>query len=520
MAKARTINAAITRTFDQASSIVYFVSDNQQIIYANQACADWLEVDLELLVGTRTVYSSETLSDEMENRIKGLALAPERFNLAMCATEGETPDSNVRISVSRNGRLTWLDAQVNLVRDEDEKLAGYLVVADSVVRRVAETTANTNVTDSSQRIHETLALIRNDHQSRFSLQSLIGDSAQMKRVHRQATAASKLNADLLVVGPPGSGREHLVRSVFAQRNLNAIEGLGQGQGDDQKSKSTDLPGLFPIHCAIVDPVQIQQTMKELVADRKKRTSASNPSIGPDAHPDTLLLIDVDLLSESSQLELLGFLELPEFPFCCMATALHSLVGANNETGASGDESADANETFIPDLASRLGTMVIELVALKDRREDLPVLAQAILERNNESRARQLSGFSTKALETLCEFDWPGNFDQLTSVIDEAASAAEGNKIEFDDLPITFRQAIDAARSGQAKEVSIELDDYLAGIEKELVKRALAAAKGNKTRAAKMLGVSRPKLLRRLQHFGLMGNEDELLDASVFKEADE
>lgn len=496
MAKARTIKSTLVKIFEQSGSVVYFVAESQKITFANQACADWLDANLEELVGTKAVYATDHLDDLLEEKAKGLALAPELFDDSVSVEKGLP--TTVQISALKEGKLCWRQATINRLYDkEGAKLLGLLVVAsDSDTAELSSELTSSEPFDSIA-LHQAIVRIRNTDRLRYQLKNLIGNSAAMKRVVRQSRTAAKSDCAFVVVGPPGSGREHLAKSIYNERE--SVE-------SDQ-----DHSSLIPIHCAITDPLQIQQTMKELIDEREKRSAASDAQSQIEV---TVLLIDVDRLSEGSQLELLGFLDLPGFTFHAIATAETNLLNP----GSANDDAPSFNH----ELAARLSTMVIELPPLKRRRSDLPLLAQVILEQGNASRDKQLSKFSNQAMEWLCEYDWPRNFDQFVSTINAAAESATGNQIEANDLPDQFRQSLDAQRVGEAKETKINLDEYLAGIEVELIKRALAYAKGNKTRASLMLSVSRPKLLRRLQQFGLMSssNDEELLDASVFQEADE
>jgi len=173
------------------------------------------------------------------------------------------------------------------------------------------------------------------------------------------------------------------------------------------------------------------------------------------------------------------------------------------------------------LAFHLATMSIQLAPLSARQTDVPLLAQALLERDNARRDRQLSGFSKNAIELLSEFNWPENIDQLNRTIQSAASQTSNSQIDETDLPDQFTGALSAMRIGTATETSIQLDSYLAGIEKQLVDRALKQAKGNKTKAAKLLGISRPKLLRRVQFFELESTSpdfSEIIDDPVETDA--
>ena len=169
----------------------------------------------------------------------------------------------------------------------------------------------------------------------------------------------------------------------------------------------------------------------------------------------------------------------------------------------------------------ISTLQIELVSLAQRKEDLPLLAQQILESHNHNQTKQLSRFSEQAMEAICECDWPNNFDQLSATIQAATESASGSIIELSDFPDAFHQRINAQQSVKKPDESIDLDAYLLDIEKRLVERALDRSKGNKTAAASLLGISRAKLLRRLQQFNLTdaaSDDDQLLDESVFEEA--
>jgi len=279
--------------------------------------------------------------------------------------------------------------------------------------------------------------------------------------------------DLLIHGPRGTGKEHLARTIHAARD--------HAEGAE----------LLPVHCSIADQQLIQQNIKDFVAGQASSQSVSDPkATGNSSTQNCLLLLDVDRLGEAAQTELLGFMQLPDFPVGTIATASQCLIQLAEQG------------RYSQKLAFHLATMSIQLAPLCDRQADVPLLAQALLERDNFRRDRQLSGFSKNAIELLSEFNWPENIDQLNLTIQSAAEQTTNSQIDVEDLPDQFTGALSAMRIGTAAETSIKLDSYLAGIEKQLVDRALKQAKGNKTKAAKLLGISRPKLLRRVQFFEL------------------
>jgi DNA-binding NtrC family response regulator len=134
---------------------------------------------------------------------------------------------------------------------------------------------------------------------------------------------------------------------------------------------------------------------------------------------------------------------------------------------------------------------------------------AIDDRNPPSaagRAPQLQGFTPEALDQLAAYSWPGNIDELSGLVHEACRAAEGRLVTPRDLPQRIYLAAAAERRPRRGDESIDLGSFLAGVELELIQRALRRAKGNKTKAAKLLGLTRPRLYRRMVQLGLEKEE--------------
>jgi DNA-binding NtrC family response regulator len=201
-------------------------------------------------------------------------------------------------------------------------------------------------------------------------------------------------------------------------------------------------------------------------------------------------LEVDQLPAEAQAVLAGMLNISEFGLRTLATTsdpLLQLAGAGR---------------FRLDLAFALSTLAIELPPLSARIDDLPLLAQSLLEDGNLDGERQLSGFEPAALDALRAFSWPGNIEELAEVVQSAAQCAAGPRVAFADLPETIRHWSQAATHPPRREERIVLDEFLQEIEKELLVRALAQAKGNKAKAARLLGVTRARVLRRADHFGL------------------
>ena len=467
MAKSRKYVSSLVRALEQSDALAYLIQLGdgcQSILWANEGCLAWLGCSIEIASAASLKYTAGSPTEALH----GLALPPDWF---------ETQSKEIR-----SGTISKLDhpsrqpalASITAIPffQADAKAQTYLVIFDESELESQQHDSAHTIHDPN-RLHAALAL--NNSVSRFSLENLVGKSSAARNLIRKVQAASESRCNVLISGPPGSGREHVARSIA------------------NTSAAGDASNVISIHGSIADPVMIQEAMKSLLRSSESQSQTD----------EVLLLLDVDLLKPVAQNEMLGFLELPNFTARVLSTASENLEPINT------------------DLVHAISTLQIELVSLAQRKEDLPLLAQQILESHNRNQTKQLSRFSEQAMEAICECDWPNNFDQLSATIQAATESASGSIIELSDFPDAFHQRINAQQSVKKPDESIDLDAYLLDIEKRLVERALDRSKGNKTAAASLLGISRAKLLRRLQQFNLTdaaSDDDQLLDESVFEEA--
>ena len=165
-----------------------------------------------------------------------------------------------------------------------------------------------------------------------------------------------------------------------------------------------------------------------------------------------------------------------------------------------------NESPPPALDARLfhwlSTLVIDLPPLAARIEDLPLLVQYFVEECNAGGTRQVSGFAPAAVDQMQLYDWSGGLEQLREAVSAAHSAARGPVIGPSALPPYVRRALAAAAFPPDQIDPIRLEQLLANLETTLIRRALELADGNKTQAAALVGMTRPRLYRRMQQLGL------------------
>ena len=290
--------------------------------------------------------------------------------------------------------------------------------------------------------------------SSINIDRLVGISPAAQRIRKQVEVAGKTGANVAIIGPPGSGRHNIAPLIHS-------------------ANGPELAGpMIPIQCPLSNMETVQETIKELYRSHKQF---------PDEPLGRLFLRDVDQLPEQAQAELLGFLQLPDFQLSLIATA-----------------SPEVENRLRPELWQHLSTLTIELPRLRERREDIPYLAHAIVEQFNDANRTQLAGIDSETQSLMTRYDWPGELNELTEAIDIACRETTAVQIRLQDLPQHLRIALRFLdQEPAADKTTIDLDDFLAEIEEQLIRRAVAHTGGNKSEAARLLGISRPRLLRRL-----------------------
>jgi DNA-binding NtrC family response regulator len=461
MGRARSRANALGRLLDTASRAVYAIDERRQIVYCNTACGELIGLDPEQLIGVRCDYQVAGTGSPLADIASSLCPPPEAFAGRLAGT--------VVSALHVSGELLPRRAEfVSLGGDEVNCLGLVVVLAASS----ADGTAPAAESESAA-LHQRLARLRHEYLAEWPLDELVGVSLSIQRVRDQVTLASRARTRVLIQGPTGSGREHVARLLHRRAMPDLQEPL------------------VPLWCPLLDAELIQSTVTALLrqsggqsAERASETRATS-SPAP-----TLLLLEVDQLPPDAQAELAGFFALPGFELCTISTSQDALLRLAEQ------------ERFRADLAHALGTLVIEVPPLAARPQDIPLLCQCMVERFNAKGGRQLSGFTSEAIDELAVYPWPENVDELAEVVDLACQAADGPLVEARHLPDKIRWAHQAVAHPRREEQPIVLEQFLEDIEKELITRAMKRAKGNKTKAARLLSVTRARFLRRLAHFGL------------------
>ncbi|QDU97322.1 helix-turn-helix domain-containing protein [Lignipirellula cremea] len=447
MARIRSRNAALAQVFADCQQPVYVLNDQRQIVFCNEACAAWLAEPIDQIEGRQLDYHS----GDANHPHAGLTPPPEAFAASFW-----------RGSVTAGpGSPAPRMAAFTALFDPQGDLTGLLAVVDSAAAPSDSPPPSSTCTagdTEAEALHQQLLSIRQQWGERLFLDPLLGDAALTTKLRAQVRLAMETRTPVLLVGPAGSGLPQLARAIHAARDPDGV-----------------CP-LAPLSGSLADAEHVQTSLRSLL-----RKAPGEPVL----RRPVLLLLEADRLQPSAQQELAGFLTLPGFELSILAVAEEPL------------ELLAEKDLYRTDLARVLSPLVVQFPPLADRSGDLPLLAQRALEKLNALGGPQRSGFSEEALDQLAAYPWPGNLDELAEVVEQAHRNARQAEVAAADLPDKIRKRIDAKRYAPQPPEKIDLYRYLSRIEGELIDRAMRLAKGNKTRAAELLGVNRARLIRRI-----------------------
>ncbi|MDX2149347.1 MAG: sigma-54 dependent transcriptional regulator [Bryobacteraceae bacterium] len=320
----------------------------------------------------------------------------------------------------------------------------------------------------SQRLEAENRLLRAD-----GLPTMIAEAASMQPVLQLISRVGPSDANVLITGEPGSGKEVVARtlhaiSLRANKPMVTVNAGGLAEGIFESELFGHVKGAFT----------------DAKTDRVGRFELADTG--------TLFLDEIANVPLNLQAKLLRVLEIGEMERVGSSKTKKVDVRVISATNANLPEEV-SNGRFRQDLLFRLNTVEIHLPPLRERREDIPVLASHFLTVHARRYRRNLTGFDQGAVQALLDNSWQGNVRELNHVVERAVLMAQEPLIRQGDL------ALRTGREGGPQRIE---DMSLEEVECFLIKKALARYGGNVSHAANALGLSRSALYRRLQRYGL------------------
>ena len=322
--------------------------------------------------------------------------------------------------------------------------------------------------------------LRQQLDSKFGLENIIGESPAMREIFEVVQQVAPTRASVLVLGESGTGKELIARALH------------------QLSPRAKQP-FVAVHCAALAPTLLES---ELFGHEKGAfTGAHERRIGrfEQAQGGTLFLDEIGEIDATIQVKLLRFLGERTFERVGSNKTLTADVRLVAATNKNLEELVKAGK-FREDLFFRLRVVEITLPPLRERTGDIPLLAQGFLREFAKENGKPVNEFTADALECLMQFSWPGNVRELRTAIEHAVVLSRGERIGRRDLPPSVR---DGGASAETKFIQGN-DLTMKEAEKQLIVRALKDTKGNRTLAAKKIGMSRRTFHRKLHAHHLEG----------------
>ncbi len=316
--------------------------------------------------------------------------------------------------------------------------------------------------------------------------NIVAKSSVMQSIMELVKQVAPSRATVLLTGESGTGKEVIAKALH--------------------DESFRTGKFVAVHCAALPATLLES---ELFGHEKGAYTGANEMRKGRfelASGGTLFLDEIGEIDLSTQVKLLRVLESRTFERLGGTETLTSdvrIVAATNRDLAK----MVAEGTFREDLYYRLNVVSINLPGLRERKEDIPLLVKHFVDIVCKDNNRSVLQITPQAMELLEKYDYPGNIRELRNTVERMVVLARGDTLDTADLPPQIRDHKDnvhvLANPSAATEESVKLD--LGGNERKLIEQALISAKGNRTRAAEILGISRRTLHRRLNEYAAGGD---------------
>ncbi len=357
------------------------------------------------------------------------------------------------------------------------KLGAYDFITKPIEReRLLITVKNALMTSSLKREVDEL---KSELKQKYTFKNIIGQSGVMQEVFKAVEKIVDSNVTVLIQGESGTGKELIARAIHYH------------------SKTRANKPFVAVNCTALPESLLES---ELFGHEKGSfTGAVGRRIGKfeQANTGTIFLDEVGLMSPTTQAKVLRVLQEREFERVGGTELIKVDVRVISATNKDLEEAMKKGE-FREDLYYRISVFPIKLPPLRERKEDIPLLAAHFLKKYNEQENKQIEGISPDALELLMAYNWPGNVRELENAIERAVVLASDKEITPKELPAAVRSI------GEKKlyESDNTLSSWIEKLEEEALRQALLENEGNISKTAKKLGIGRATIYRKAKKYGL------------------
>jgi two-component system, NtrC family, response regulator AtoC len=321
--------------------------------------------------------------------------------------------------------------------------------------------------------------LREEIRKEHKFEDILAKSAKMQEIFRTISKIAEYKTTVLVTGESGVGKELVARAIHR--------------------RSTRRGGPFvPVNCGAIPENLLESELfghqkgafTDAIADRR--------GLFEEANGGSLFLDEIGELPLGLQVKLLRVLE--DDKIRRLGETRDIKVDVRIITATHRDLTAETKAgRFREDLFYRLNVLPIHAPPLRERKDDIPLLIDHFITRNNTRLGTNIRGLDTETRRLLYEYSWPGNVRELENTIERAMVLAEGDQLVAADLPERIREARDPVQM-QLASGELSVKKTMRVIEEILIRRALQKTKGNRTRAAEVLEISHRALLYKIKDY--------------------
>ncbi len=339
-----------------------------------------------------------------------------------------------------------------------------------------------------RRLKSENAYLRSQLEERYRFEGIVGKSRPMERLFQLLETVAPTNSTILITGETGTGKEVVARAIHhnSPRRANRFVAL---------------------NCSAIPETLLEAELFGHVRGAFTGAVGNRQGRLEQAHKGTLFLDEVGTMSVALQMKLLRVLQEREFE---RVGDSHTIKVDVRVIAATNSDLAKlvADGQFREDLFYRLNVIPVQLPPLRERKEDTPLLVQHFLAKFECERDASTAGeraprltVSQEGMRRLMAYPWPGNVRQLENAIERAVAFTAGrSQIGVGDLPTEVQQAQETVVTSAVNlpEDGMDLDAFVANIERELIQRSLERTGGNKGQAARLLNLKRTTLVEKLK----------------------
>lgn len=311
---------------------------------------------------------------------------------------------------------------------------------------------------------------------------LVGRSAAMIELYKQIARVAPTKATVLILGESGTGKELVARAIH-------------------KHSSRSAGPFVPVNCGALTETLLEAELFGHVRGAFTGAASDRQGLWEEAEGGTLFLDEIGETSPAMQVKLLRALQQGEIRRvgASKTTRVDTRVIAATNRNV---EKEVKNGTFREDLFYRLSVVTLRVPALRERRTDIPLLADRFLRTASERMEGRVFRLDEETTKILVAYDWPGNVRELESVIEHAAMRARGNEVMPQDLPEKL-QSPELKAAAQSPLAALYGDlPSLAELERRYLVYVLETISGNRSRAAEIMGIDRRTLYRMAERYGI------------------